>query len=238
MNRSILLAFLLLAANAAYSQPLCDFLFRDSIQVAIVGDTVTIWDFAACGYCSSTFVSSINVSGDSIYIMQTDTRRETTTCACLFDLATSIVGLTPRSYTVVINRDYRPPVKFIRSFTLNYTGRASATLASNSFQSSCIQTSVTGPLLEFPFEFALLQNYPNPFNPSTTFRYQTQSSGLVTIRVFDILGRHIRTLVDGFKPAGFYSVNFDPGPQAASGLYFCQMIAGRFTQTRTMLLVR
>jgi len=74
-----------------------------------------------------------------------------------------------------------------------------------------------------PEEFSLRQNYPNPFNPSTEIKYQIPTAGLVSIKVFDILGREVETLVNDTKEAGYYSTKFD-GSKFASGVYFARLI--------------
>jgi len=82
-----------------------------------------------------------------------------------------------------------------------------------------------------------IQNYPNPFNPITIIRYQMPKDEFVTLRVYDILGREITTLVNEEKPAGTYSVNFNAS-NLASGIYFYKISAGNFSQTKKMLLLR
>ena len=86
-------------------------------------------------------------------------------------------------------------------------------------------------------EFTLYQNYPNPFNPSTTINYQISEPGLVTIKVFDILGREVKTLVNENKSAGSYSIRFD-GSNLASGIYFYRINVNEFVNTRKMLLLK
>jgi hypothetical protein len=90
---------------------------------------------------------------------------------------------------------------------------------------------------EMPKNFALHQNYPNPFNPKTTIRYDLPSAGLVSIKVFDILGREVRTLVNEVQNAGFKSVKFDVNG-LASGVYFYRLIAGEFVAARKLLLAK
>jgi hypothetical protein len=85
--------------------------------------------------------------------------------------------------------------------------------------------------------FVLLQNFPNPFNPSTTIRYNILSRSLVTLTVFDLLGREVATLVDGMQDPGEKTVTFD-GSALASGVYFYRLKAGEFVQTRKLVLVR
>jgi hypothetical protein len=91
-------------------------------------------------------------------------------------------------------------------------------------------------------EFNLKQNYPNPFNPNTVISYQLPVSSYVTLKIFDILGREIATLVSEEKNAGSYKVEFDArsygGSNLTSGIYFYKMNAGNFSETKKMLLMR
>ena len=90
---------------------------------------------------------------------------------------------------------------------------------------------------QIPAEYNLSQNYPNPFNPETIINYQLTMNNYVTIKVYDILGREVATLVNEEKPAGKYSLNFDAS-KLSSGIYFYRIKAGSFTQTRKMILLR
>lgn len=85
--------------------------------------------------------------------------------------------------------------------------------------------------------FLLSQNYPNPFNPTTTIRYELPQDGIVTIEVFDILEQKIRTLLNEFKKADRYELEFD-GSKFSSGVYFYQLKAGEFVQTKKMILLK
>lgn len=86
-------------------------------------------------------------------------------------------------------------------------------------------------------DFKLSQNYPNPFNPSTTIEYQIPQSSFVTIKVYDVIGSEIITLVNEEKSAGIHEVNFEP-KNLTSGLYLYKISAGGFEQTRKMLLLK
>ena len=88
-----------------------------------------------------------------------------------------------------------------------------------------------------PTEFLLSQNYPNPFNPSTKLSYSITQSGLVTIKVFDLLGIEIETLVNEEKPVGTYELNWNAA-NLPSGVYFYRLQAGDFIQTRKMILLK
>ncbi|HRI47091.1 MAG TPA: exo-alpha-sialidase [Ignavibacteriaceae bacterium] len=87
--------------------------------------------------------------------------------------------------------------------------------------------------------FSLSQNYPNPFNPLTTIEYSIPktSVGLVTLKIFDILGREVSSLVNEVKQPGHYSVEFE-GTRFASGVYFYRLQAGSFIETKKMVLLR
>jgi photosystem II stability/assembly factor-like uncharacterized protein len=86
-------------------------------------------------------------------------------------------------------------------------------------------------------EFELHQNYPNPFNPNTNIRYIIPERSFVTIKIFDVMGNEVETLVNEEKPTGEYEVIFD-GSGLTSGLYFYQTKAGNFIQTKKMLLLK
>ncbi|MFZ2323673.1 MAG: T9SS type A sorting domain-containing protein, partial [Ignavibacteriaceae bacterium] len=85
--------------------------------------------------------------------------------------------------------------------------------------------------------YALFNNYPNPFNPSTTIKYQLPQDGLVTLKIYDILGKEITTLINEEKPAGKYEVNFNAS-QLASGVYIYKIQAGDFVNSRKMVLLK
>ena len=91
--------------------------------------------------------------------------------------------------------------------------------------------------IETPDAYLLLQNYPNPFNPNTVISWQSPLGSHQTIKVFDVLGNEIATLVDEYKPAGSYEVEFD-GNRLASGIYFYQLRAGEYTSVKKMILIK
>jgi hypothetical protein len=88
-----------------------------------------------------------------------------------------------------------------------------------------------------PFRFALEQNYPNPFNPSTMISYQILASGHVTLKVYDVLGREVGTLVDEVMRPGKYEATLDAG-SLSSGVYFYRLRAGSFNATKKLLLLK
>ena len=98
-----------------------------------------------------------------------------------------------------------------------------------------------------PMEYFLSQNYPNPFNPTTKIKYSIASAhrplsggargGFVTLKIYDVLGNEVETLVNEEKPEGNYEVEFN-GTKLSSGVYFYRLIAGSFIQTKKMILVK
>ncbi len=88
-----------------------------------------------------------------------------------------------------------------------------------------------------PYNFKLAQNYPNPFNPETVIEYQIPVTGFVTLRIYDILGREVKTLVNGIQTTGKHTCIFD-GSQFESGVYLYQLKTGAFSETRKMLFLK
>ena len=88
-----------------------------------------------------------------------------------------------------------------------------------------------------PRDFYLLQNYPNPFNPVTNIGFRIAESGLVTLKVYDILGKEVATLVNEEKGVGNYEVEFNASG-LASGIYFYTLTTGNFTATKKLILIR
>lgn len=92
-----------------------------------------------------------------------------------------------------------------------------------------------------PSEFTLYQNYPNPFNPATLISYQLPVSGYVTLKIYDLLGREVAVLVDEYKPAGKYEVEFQSASRTgrlASGIYYYQLKTGDYIHTKKMMLMQ
>jgi hypothetical protein len=98
-------------------------------------------------------------------------------------------------------------------------------------------TDINSRTSKRPGTFYLGQNYPNPFNPSTSFEFRISNFGFVSLKVFDILGREVATIVNEEKPAGKYEVEFNAN-KLATGIYFYKLKSGEFEETKKMVLLR
>ncbi len=100
-----------------------------------------------------------------------------------------------------------------------------------------ISTGVSNNVYTLPAKYSVFQNYPNPFNPSTTISYQLPTQSHVTLKVFDVLGREVATLVNGEQTAGYKSVTWDAA-DIPTGMYFYRLQAGKYIETKKLLLLR
>jgi hypothetical protein len=98
-------------------------------------------------------------------------------------------------------------------------------------------TSINQISNEVPGEFKLYQNYPNPFNPMTNVKFQIPNAGIVKLIIYDILGREAATFIDENLKPGTYEAEWDAS-NYPSGVYFYKILAGNYTETRKMVLVK
>ncbi|MHB2149625.1 T9SS type A sorting domain-containing protein [Calditrichota bacterium LG25] len=105
-----------------------------------------------------------------------------------------------------------------------------------------LQTAIDDNNATVVKEFTLQQNYPNPFNPTTTIKFSLNKSGYIKLAVYDVVGREIKTLVEGKKTAGKYEVTWNAtdnrGERVASGLYFYRLESKNYKQTKKMLIIK
>jgi photosystem II stability/assembly factor-like uncharacterized protein len=129
----------------------------------------------------------------------------------------------PRTYKY-LDRTAERGINFYRLKQIDYNGTFK--------YSDEIEVNAIGSI-----SFSLEQNYPNPFNPSTTINYSIKEKGFVTLKVFDILGNEVKTLVNDEQDAGSYKFNFDAS-SFSSGIYFYALKAGEFFSTKKMILLK
>jgi len=167
------------------------------------------------------------------------------------------INTRPTDQRMIVNTGHftlleNEPVTIIIGYTIGHgtdeknsvtKGKLFSQYASEFYQSNFENTlvSVDDDKLMLPDDFKLFQNYPNPFNPSTKISWQSPVGSWQTIKVFDVLGREVATLVDEYRDAGYYEVEFQSSIgslQYASGVYYYQLKAGSYIETKKMILLR
>jgi hypothetical protein len=97
--------------------------------------------------------------------------------------------------------------------------------------------SLSNPPNVVPGNFSLRQNYPNPFNPITSIKIELPEDEYISVKIYDVTGSQVKTIIDGFTPKGAIISTFD-GTNFASGIYFCKMTAGDFTSSIKLVLLK
>ena len=191
------------------------------------GDGNTVNDIVIASDCKSVQLRSERQgSGNgrvyTIHLSVQDGNGNTGTATCLV--------------TVPKSQNGNPAIDDGPAYTVNGTcGGASAKISEGSSVESSYEVAL-------PESYALQQNYPNPFNPETEIRFQLPEAGHVMVKIFDVLGSEVRTLVNEKRAAGYHLVRWDGKDEAgnfvASGVYLYQFRAGSFSQVRKMSLLR
>jgi len=217
----------------------------DSVYVVVRNDTVIVWNVRAEENCAARFTIESRLSQDSLYVIQTDTSVLKTTCTCFYDLRATVVGVPAGSYWGVVQRvklkKYMYPrdtIEFIAFVPFIVSVAGGQQFAYTQFQSSCNPSDVPDSRVQVPGTFSLAQNYPNPFNPTTTITFSLPSTEHVTLAVYDILGRRLSILMDETRVAGLHILRFHGDRLPSSGIYFYRIIAGSFTGTKPMVMIR
>ncbi|MEZ4691591.1 MAG: T9SS type A sorting domain-containing protein, partial [Ignavibacteria bacterium] len=138
------------------------------------------------------------------------------------DVIFNSTGLATGVYTGVMNVNSNDPLRPVKTIPVKLTVGVVG-----------VENNVTG----IPSEFALNQNYPNPFNPTTNLEFGIPELEFVSLKIYDMLGKEVKTLVNETKPAGRYRISFD-GSDLASGVYYYKIQAGDFVETKRMLLLK
>ncbi len=137
------------------------------------------------------------------------------------------LGTADRSDSIVINWTNG---HIDRSYNIQKNGRYTAVEGSGVIGIEPISNEV-------PFAYGLFQNYPNPFNPTTKIRFSIPEAGYVTLKVYDISGREVKTIVNHSMSAGTYEADFDASG-ISSGVYFYKMTSANFTNTKKMIITK
>ena len=153
---------------------------------------------------------------------------------------TTIENISDTSFSFQ-NQVYFPENEYI-NWAVSASDGITTTASSDTFKFSIGEVSGIDDLSQIPKEFALYQNYPNPFNPSTTISFALPKREMVKMKIYDILGREIRMLVNKTMEPGIKKVEWDGknsyGCPVASGVYFYRLEAGDYTNTKEMLIIK
>jgi hypothetical protein len=140
-------------------------------------------------------------------------------------------------YVAVIPKSSATPRFYTRAVDATNISRTSPYKAPTELYDVKTGTTSVKPENPVPTIFTLEQNFPNPFNPKTVINYRLPRTSIVSLKVYDLLGKEITTLVSGVQPFGSYSVAFS-GIGLASGIYFYRLQSDNFVETKKMVLLK
>ncbi len=184
-------------------------------------------------------VKSNIMSGDQVLIMIALMKGDSAVAvmdSCTFKIDLTITQFTNLEFPITYQSNLIPDslIIIVSSGFVNVQVGTELTIDEIGFINGSSDISSDENLLN---EFELFQNFPNPFNPITSIRYQIPVSADVEIKVFDLLGKDVGTLVNEFKNAGKYEINFNAN-QFSSGVYFYKITAGNFSDTKKMIILK
>jgi len=154
-------------------------------------------------------------------------------------IATLFVGQMVKKGSYNIHINHLNVLRTIEEmYGLNYAGSSNDSSAiSSEYWLNATDVNPNNDKSGVPSNYRLLQNYPNPFNPSTNIKYDLPKEGLVTLRVYDILGKEVKTLVNEFERAGTYKITFNAS-DLPSGIYFYRLSSKNFNQVKKFILLK
>jgi Secretion system C-terminal sorting domain/Carboxypeptidase regulatory-like domain len=171
---------------------------------------------------SGTLLTAVNSSGDTVSTSISDHSGNY-----------RIPALPNGGYIIIANKIGYEKVTYPQKVEVNL----SSSPIVNGINISITTTSIDDNHGSLPKAFVLSQNYPNPFNPTTTIKYEIPKAIFVSIKIYDLLGREVATLVNNERLAGKYEVKFD-GSKLSSGIYFYRMQAGGFIDSKKLILLK
>ena len=229
--------FTLIASNFAIAQ-------FELYGVGVVGDTVKVWNTNIDASCGAKFIASVSLPKDSIIVVEEDTSGQHMVCGCYYDVNASLTGLASGSYQIVIYRQQFKKYQYaedtlilVASFSLSIAPGVEQQSSAKISASDCHKAPLSVHQSRAVSNYVYLTSYPNPFNPTATIRYSIRDAAIVTLDVFDEVGRTVATPVNEKKEAGEYNVQFD-GSKLGSGVYFCRLRAGNDQLTNKLVLLK
>ncbi len=176
------------------------------------------------GYCTIKWIEGTNTCYISANVGASGVVKKST------DAGLTWTTMTTSGLTGITHMEFR------RSGTTVYGFAATANGAILKLTDAVTEVSTINSLV--PSEYTLEQNYPNPFNPTTTINFSIPKSSIVSLKVYDALGKEVATLVNEFKNAGNYSADFTATSNLTSGIYFYTLTSENFTSTKKLMLVK
>jgi hypothetical protein len=215
----------------------------ESYGAKVVGDTLKIWDINITSSCNSKYIASSFLTKDSIIVTEQDTSTLHAVCSCFYDINVALTGISTGNYQILIYRQQLKKFQYsndtlllVASFSISIAGNAQQS-STKILASDCHSTPTSIHQNSVVSSYTLLMSYPNPFNPTTTIRYSIPQTALVTLKVFDDVGRIVATLVNEKKEAGEHSVLFD-ATKLGSGIYICRLITSDNVLTNKLVLLK
>jgi len=186
---------------------------------------------------------NVNQSQTKSVVIQSNSEKEITITGVFnnskeFTVSSNFPIIIPSFSEAIINVIFSPVEIGQFADTLNIRSDSDTSIVNSQVFVSGIGTLVSNAEgIKTISTFSINQNYPNPFNPKTTIKFQIPELSFVTIRIFDVLGNEIATLVNEEKPAGSYDIEFDAS-NLPSGIYFYRLRAGNFVHAKKMVLMK
>lgn len=201
----------------------------ESVFAKVNDKSVEIWNTGIEENCAFDVEFNVSAANDTIIVIEHDKSVDHVTCSCEFELYVTLKGLDTGHYDVIVYRQYS--VGYMNPDTLYFIGKTSFTFnqpPDESFSFLGRQSLCNEHLLAIedfkntiPVSYMFLNSFPNPFNPKTKITYSVPFRAKVNIKIYDINGREISTLLDAVRGKGEYSLVFN-GEKLNSGVYLCR----------------
>lgn len=219
------------------------FLFAD-IFVETSNDSITIWNTNVWEHCALSIEYLVDISNDTITIIEHDTMPDWTTCVCFRDLSVTLTGLEPGDYYVQIYRQYsavfidNDSLYYIGSISFNYNPIFQMDFSESYYQSRCLKEgSIEDNSSIIVDNFRLINIYPNPFNSATNIKYYISDRiSDIEIIIYDIQGREIEKIDKKSVEPGYHEIKWEP-KKLSSGNYILKLSCdGRYCTQRALYI--
>lgn len=208
-------------------------LFLDFGEV-VIGDTKSAFLYAINTVCDTIFVDSLSAS-NTIFTVEPRSLRVEPQC---FGEPPKNPSHVTIEFSPSMAGSFSGVILFHSHYTVNSFGDTRFFTDTVMVQGKGVRpTLIEASGVVAPFTYDLSQNYPNPFNPTTTITFSIPKSDYVSLKIFDMAGREVATLVKGFVKAGTHVVEFDASG-LATGTYLYRLVAGEFASVRRMILIK